>query len=92
VIWSLAYGTGQLFNGLFCDRIGGKTIMLVGAAGTIVCNFIFGFSSFVGTFATFGLIALINGWFQSCGAPGMVKINAAWFRRRNAARSPASSA
>ena len=81
VIWSLAYGTGQLFNGLLSDRIGGKTIMLIGAAGTIICNFIFGFSSFVGTFSTFGLIALINGWFQSCGAPGMVKINAAWFRR-----------
>lgn len=81
VIWSLAYGTGQLFNGLISDRIGGKWIMLVGAAGTIVCNFIFGFSSFVGTLATFGLIALVNGWFQSCGAPGMVKINAAWFQR-----------
>jgi OPA family glycerol-3-phosphate transporter-like MFS transporter len=81
VAWSLAYGTGQLFNGLISDRIGGKTIMLVGAAGTIVCNLIFGFSSFVGTLSTFGLIALINGWFQSCGAPGMVKINAAWFHR-----------
>jgi OPA family glycerol-3-phosphate transporter-like MFS transporter len=81
VVWSLAYGTGQLFNGLISDRIGGKTIMLVGAAGTIICNFIFGFSSFVGTVMTFGLIALINGWFQSCGAPGMVKINAAWFQR-----------
>lgn len=81
VIWSLAYGTGQLFNGLISDRIGGKAIMLVGAVGTIVCNLIFGFSSFVGTVSTFGLIALINGWFQSCGAPGMVKINAAWFQR-----------
>ncbi len=81
VIWSLAYGTGQLFNGLISDRTGGKNIMLAGAAGTIACNFIFGFSSFVGTFATFGLIALINGWFQSCGAPGFVKINAAWFQR-----------
>ncbi len=81
VIWSLAYGTGQLFNGLISDRIGGKWIMIAGALGTIVCNLIFGFSSFVGTLATFGLIALINGWFQSCGAPGMVKINAAWFQR-----------
>ena len=71
VIWSLAYGTGQLINGLISDRIGGKIIMLVGAAGTIVCNLIFGFSSFVGTVATFGLISLINGWFQSMGAPGM---------------------
>ena len=82
VVWSLAYGTGQLINGLLADRIGGKTSMLMGAAGTIVCNFIFGFSSFVGTLATFGLIAILNGWFQSCGAPGMIKINAAWFARQ----------
>jgi len=81
MIWSLAYGTGQLVNGLFSDRIGGKWIMLIGAVGTIVCNFIFGFSSFIGTLATFGLIALINGWFQSMGAPAMIKINAAWFNR-----------
>jgi OPA family glycerol-3-phosphate transporter-like MFS transporter len=81
VVWSLAYGTGQLVNGLIADRIGGKWIMIVGALGTIVCNLIFGFSSLVGTLATFGLIALLNGWFQSCGAPGMVKINAAWFQR-----------
>lgn len=81
VIWSLAYGTGQLVNGLIADRIGGKWMMLGGAAGTIVCNFIFGFSSFVGTITTFGMIALLNGWFQSMGAPGMIKINAAWFKR-----------
>lgn len=80
-IWSLAYGTGQLVNGLLCDRIGGKTSMLIGAAATIVINLIFGFSSFVSTFATFSLIALINGYFQAFGAPGMVKINAAWFHR-----------
>jgi MFS transporter, OPA family, glycerol-3-phosphate transporter len=81
VIWSLAYGTGQLVNGLISDRIGGRWTMLIGAVGTIAMNFIFGFSSFVGTVATFGLIALLNGWFQSYGAPGMVKINAAWFAR-----------
>ena len=80
-IWSLAYGTGQLINGLLSDRIGGKTSMLIGAGATIIINFIFGFSSFVSTFATFSLIALMNGYFQSFGAPGMVKINAAWFHR-----------
>ncbi len=80
-IWSLAYGTGQLINGLLCDRIGGKRSMLIGAVGTIVLNLFFGFGSFVGTFSTFSLIWLINGWFQSFGAPGMVKINAAWFHR-----------
>ncbi len=79
--WSIAYGTGQLVNGLLTDRIGGKKAMLIGALGTIAINLTFGFASFVGTFSTFALIWLLNGWFQSFGAPGMVKINAAWFNR-----------
>jgi OPA family glycerol-3-phosphate transporter-like MFS transporter len=79
--WSIAYGTGQLVNGLLTDRIGGKTAMLIGAAGTIVINLIFGFASFAGTFTTFAVIWLMNGYMQSFGAPGMIKMNAAWFRR-----------
>ena len=79
--WSVAYGFGQLMNGLLADRIGGRSAMLIGAAGTIVINLIYGFSSFVGTFSTFALIWLMNGYFQSFGAPGMIKINAAWFNR-----------
>ena len=79
--WSLAYGTGQLVNGLLTDRIGGKTAMLIGAVGTITMNLIFGFASFAGTFATFSAIWLMNGYMQSFGAPGMIKMNAAWFRR-----------
>ena len=79
--WSIAYGTGQLINGLFCDRIGGRASMVIGAIGTIVVNLVFGFASFVGTFSTFALIWLMNGYFQSFGAPGMIKINAAWFNR-----------
>ncbi len=79
--WSVAYGTGQLVNGLITDRIGGKAAMLIGAGGTIALNLIFGFVSLTGTFSTFALIWLLNGWFQSFGAPGMVKINAAWFNR-----------
>ncbi len=79
--WSVAYGTGQLVNGLLTDRIGGKTAMFIGAIGTIAINLIFGFASFAGTFSTFSLIWLMNGYFQSFGAPGMIKINAAWFNR-----------
>jgi OPA family glycerol-3-phosphate transporter-like MFS transporter len=60
--WSIAYGTGQLVNGLLTDRIGGKAAMLIGAAGTIMMNLIFGFASFVGTFSTFALIWLLNGY------------------------------
>jgi OPA family glycerol-3-phosphate transporter-like MFS transporter len=79
--WSVAYGFGQLINGLLTDRIGGRAAMLIGAAGTITINLIYGFSSSVGTFSTFALIWLMNGYFQSFGAPGMIKINAAWFNR-----------
>ena len=79
--WSIAYGMGQLVNGLITDRIGGKKAMLIGATSTIIINLIFGFASFAGTFSTFGLIWLMNGYFQSYGAPGMIKINAAWFNR-----------
>ncbi|MCB0379437.1 MAG: MFS transporter, partial [Bdellovibrionales bacterium] len=81
-IWSVAYGTGQLINGLFTDSLGGKKGMLVGAVGTIIINFIFGFSPWVSGFSTFAMLALLNGYFQSFGAPGMVKINAAWFQKR----------
>ena len=80
-VWALAYGTGQLINGLICDRIGGKRCMLIGAVATIIINLTFGFSSLVSSFATFALLALVNGYFQAYGAPGMVKINAAWFHR-----------
>ncbi|MDW7981044.1 MAG: MFS transporter, partial [Verrucomicrobiales bacterium] len=80
--WSVAYGTGQLVNGLITDRIGGRAAMLIGAAGTIAINLIFGFASFAGTFSTFAMIWLLNGYFQAFGAPGMIKINAAWFNRR----------
>jgi OPA family glycerol-3-phosphate transporter-like MFS transporter len=80
-MWSLAYGTGQLVNGLLTDRIGGKTAMLIGAVGTIIINLIFGVASFAGTFSVFALIWLMNGYFQSWGAPGMIKTNAAWFYR-----------
>ncbi|HUJ09489.1 MAG TPA: MFS transporter [Verrucomicrobiae bacterium] len=79
--WSMAYGFGQLINGLITDRIGGKRAMLIGATATIVLNLLFGFASFYGTFSTFALIWLMNGYFQSYGAPGMIKINAAWFNR-----------
>jgi OPA family glycerol-3-phosphate transporter-like MFS transporter len=38
----LAYACGQIINGLLTDRLGGKRAMLIGAAGTILMNFLFG--------------------------------------------------
>ena len=79
--WFWAYGVGQLVNGLLTDRIGGKRAMLIGAVGTILTNLVFGAASFFGTFSVFAMIWLLNGYVQAFGAPGMIKINAAWFHR-----------
>ncbi|HEY1683760.1 MAG TPA: MFS transporter [Tepidisphaeraceae bacterium] len=79
---SLAYACGQWINGLICDRIGGKRSMIIGAIGTLIVNVAFGFASFVGQLSLFTLLWAMNGYLQSFGAPGMVKINTAWFHHR----------
>lgn len=76
-----AYAVGQCVNGFFADRIGGKRSMLLGAAGTVVLNALFGAASFWGLLGAFIAIRLLDGYMQSMGAPGMVKLNAAWFSR-----------
>jgi OPA family glycerol-3-phosphate transporter-like MFS transporter len=75
----LAYACGQIINGLLTDRVGGKKAMLVGAAGTIAMNILFGVASFWGMLGLFIAIRGVDGYMQAFGAPGMVKINAAWF-------------
>jgi len=74
-----AYAFGQLINGLLVDRLGGRVGMLIGAAGTIVCNTLFGFASFWGLLWLFTLIRAVDGYMQAFGAPSFIKINAAWF-------------
>jgi OPA family glycerol-3-phosphate transporter-like MFS transporter len=74
-----AYAIGQVVNGLITDRLGGKKALLIGAAGTIVCNIAFGAASFWGMLWLFALLRGIDGYSQSFGAPGFIKINASWF-------------
>lgn len=80
-----AYAIGQMINGLFTDRVGGKRAMTIGAIGTIILNLAFGMTTW--TAISFMLPALVliraaDGYIQAFGAPGMIKINTAWFRRR----------
>src|SRR5438552_6162934 len=81
-----AYACGQIINGLITDRIGGKRAMLIGAAGTVVMNILFGAASFAGLLGLFIAIRGVDGYLQAFGAPGMVKINAAWFSHRERGR------
>jgi sugar phosphate permease len=55
--------------------------MLIGAAGTIVMNILFGAASVWGILGLFIAIRGIDGYFQSFGAPGMTKIKTAWFAK-----------
>jgi MFS transporter, OPA family, glycerol-3-phosphate transporter len=81
-----AYACGQIINGLLTDRIGGKRAMLIGAAGTIAMNLLFGAASFAGMLGLFIAIRGVDGYIQAFGAPGMVKINTAWFAHRERGR------
>lgn len=81
-----AYACGQIINGLLTDRMGGKRAMLIGAAGTIVMNLLFGAASFAGMLGLFVAIRGLDGYLQAFGAPGMVKINTAWFSHRERGR------
>jgi OPA family glycerol-3-phosphate transporter-like MFS transporter len=81
-----AYACGQIINGLLTDRFGGKRAMLIGAAGTVTMNLLFGAASFVGMLGLFVAIRGLDGYLQAFGAPGMVKINAAWFAHRERGR------
>jgi OPA family glycerol-3-phosphate transporter-like MFS transporter len=75
----LAYAIGQIVNGLLTDRLGGKRAMLIGAIGTVTMNLLFGMASFWGLLWLFVLIRSIDGYMQAFGAPGFIKVNAAWF-------------
>jgi OPA family glycerol-3-phosphate transporter-like MFS transporter len=66
-------------NGPLTDRLGGQKALLIGAAGTVICNLAFGAASFMGMLWLFIVLRGIDGYAQSFGAPGFIKINASWF-------------
>jgi OPA family glycerol-3-phosphate transporter-like MFS transporter len=76
-----AYAVGQMVNGLLTDRIGGKFALGIGAIATVIMNLLFGAASFWGILSVFIMIWLVNGYLQAFGAPGMIKINTAWFSK-----------
>lgn len=83
------YAIGQFVNGLLTDRLGGKQAMAIGATLTIVLNVAFGMASYAGAGSVLLLFILIrscDGYSQAFGAPGMIKVNAAWFARAERGR------
>jgi OPA family glycerol-3-phosphate transporter-like MFS transporter len=90
---SWAYAVGQFFNGLLADRLGGKLSMAIGGYGTALMNVLFGLGFYyraigpaTGMLLGFILIRSLDGYIQAFGAPGMVKMNTAWFVRAERGR------
>ncbi len=75
-----AYAAGQLINGIRVDRIGGRKMMLMGAIGVVAVNVLLGFGMFARMLAYFVTLGAVLGFFQSHGAPSLVKVCASWLR------------
>jgi sugar phosphate permease len=56
-------------------------LLVIGGGLAAAAKFVFGSDVIDPAFGAIALVWLVNGWFQSFGAPGMIKINAAWFKR-----------
>lgn len=74
-----AYAVGKFVNGFLADRANINRFLTLGLAGTAVINLLLGFEL---GFATFALLWLLNGWFQSMGAPSCIVGLARWFERK----------
>lgn len=82
----LVYGLSAFVNGPLTDRMGGRRAMLWGAAGSVVCNVLFGLSAYFGFLGTGEVLVAylasvwsLNAYFQSFSALSLIKVNTAWF-------------
>ncbi len=86
------YGIAFLINGPLADRLGGRTTMLIGTAGSALVNVGMAWAMQRGVDAgpagsadLCSALLLLNGanmYFQSFGAVSIVKVNAPWFHVR----------
>lgn len=75
-IFSAIYGFGKFFNGYFSDRTNARYFMTIGLVGSAFVNLFVGFGE---SLLFFGACWTINAWFQSMGAPPVVRLLTHWF-------------
>lgn len=71
----ICYAIGQPVHGLLIDRFGAKPFFLMGLTVSAVANMAMGFLSAP---AWMAVVWGINGFFQACGWPALVKVADAW--------------
>src|SRR5688572_8957878 len=72
----LIYGLSKFGNGVVGDRANARTFLVTGLVLSALCNVAFGLSSGV---IAFGLIWMLNGWFQGMGFPPCARLMTHWF-------------
>ena len=70
------YGISKFGNGLLADRANGAVFMATALLASALLNVWFGISS---TVLIFGIIWMINGYFQGMGFPPCARLMANWF-------------
>ncbi|RZJ17129.1 MAG: MFS transporter, partial [Acinetobacter sp.] len=71
----LMYGVSKFANGFIGDRVNARYFMVVGLVLCAVCNIIFGFGT---TVIVFGIMWVLNGWFQGMGFPPSARLLSHW--------------
>ncbi|MCS7337342.1 MAG: MFS transporter [Verrucomicrobiae bacterium] len=71
----LLYGVSKLINGVIGDHSHARTFMVTGLVLSALVNVCFGLST--GTLA-FGVLWMLNGWFQGMGYPPCGRLMAHW--------------
>ena len=70
------YGVSKFANGFLADRANACVFMSSALLASALLNLWFGFSSAV---VAFGVIWMLNGWFQGMGFPPCARLMANWF-------------
>jgi sugar phosphate permease len=70
------YGVSKFANGVVGDRADGRKFMALGLAASAVINVFFGFST---ALLAFGILWMLNGWFQGMGYPPCARLLSHWF-------------
>ncbi|MBI3564583.1 MAG: MFS transporter [Elusimicrobia bacterium] len=81
------YGLSVIVNATIVDRIGGRKAYLIGSAGVVAANILFGCGRWlIGSYTPhqtaliMSCVVALNAYFQSFGAMAIIQINAQWFR------------
>jgi len=71
----LMYGVSKFVNGFIGDRVNARYFMVLGLVLCAICNIFFGFGA---TVIVFGIMWILNGWFQGMGFPPSARLLTHW--------------